>query len=151
VKPFSILSLLLLSTVSGTAFASLGGTIDSIDRDQTAIRATHRTMRSASPLFTVHEIQSTGLTMKEFVGQNGVIFAISWSGNRHPEIAEVLGTYADEFRQADASSRPPPGARSRQLLAPRMRLHTWGHTRHLQGRVFDPDLMPKGVDIREIR
>ncbi len=136
---------------SPPVFATLGGSIDSVSNDQSAMKTARKVMKTSMPAYSIHEIQSDSVNVKEYVSQNGVVFAITWSGNRHPDFEPLLGEYHPEYQYAEQNTPKPGGARSRFLQGPRLMVHTWGHPRHLQGRMVDPALVPTGVNLNEIK
>jgi hypothetical protein len=132
-------------------FATLGGSIDSVSSDQSAMKTTRKVMKTSMPAYSIHEIQSDSVNVKEYVSQDGVVFAITWSGNRHPDFEPLLGAYHPDYQYAEQTTPKAGGARSRFLQGPRLLVHTWGHPRHLRGRMLDPALVPTGVNLNEIK
>jgi hypothetical protein len=64
----------------------------------------------------VYESRQGGNLVKQYVGSDGVICAVSWSGMASPDLKELLGTsYFDEYSEALKSvpvSKSSPGAQS---------------------------------------
>jgi len=121
------------------AHAVLGGSVE------------RRILKTSEPLYSVHRIESDAVVVKEYVSQQGVVFAITWSGTRHPEIEPLLGKYESEFKFIEASQPPVKGMRSRTLHSPHLLVQSWGHPRHLEGRIADPGLIPEGVNLYDLR
>jgi len=132
------------------ARATLGGSVDSLETDKITIHSAKTIAKTSAPLYSIHEIESESLKVREYVSQNGTVFAITWAGNRHPDLEPLLGSYAGEFRGIDASTPRKQGARNRMLSSHRLRVQTFGHMRHLRGRAFDPQLVPEGVAVHEL-
>ena len=133
------------------AFATLGGTVDSIQADAKTLSAT---MGPAANLgsYTIYTLTSTATTLREYVSPSGVVFALAWNGLFQPEVTPLLGSYAGEYQQALQSSPRQPGVRSSFVVkASRVVVERWGHMRNMQGRAYAPDLVPQGVSLDAIR
>jgi len=51
--------------------------------------------------YVVHEMAlPVGTTMRQFVGKSGKVFAVTWSGLRHPDMRDVLGDHYDQYKAA---------------------------------------------------
>jgi uncharacterized protein DUF2844 len=132
------------------ASATLGGSADSVETDRKVLSAVHRGI-TARAGYTVHEVTSDANVVREYVSSSGVVFGIAWNGLSHPDLTPLLGSYADEYRQALRQTPHKPGRRSLQVKANRVVVEKWGHMRNLQGRAYDPALIPKGVSVDEIK
>lgn len=144
VVPVGILSL------PSSSHATLGEPAESIARDRQALSAVHkRTTVKAS--YTVQEEVSDATSVREFVNASGVVFAVAWNGRVHPDLTQLLGSYAPEFRAAKKSQPRDPGRRRLQIKTGNMIVETWGHMRNLQGRAYLPALLPEGVTSDEIK
>ena len=141
---------LLLGLTGSHANAVLGGSVDSMALDQLSLHATGKIQKRSLPQYSIHEVESDSVKIKEYVSQDGTIFAITWSGNRHPDLEPLLGAYESDYSAANAITPKLIGARRRTLRSSRLVVHTFGHMRHLQGRIYDPNLVPKGVSIDEL-
>jgi hypothetical protein len=141
---------LVLLLVAQPAGASLGGSLGSVEADRLAMAATARPLVSGSG-YTVREVDSAGLELREYLSPAGVVFAVAWNGMGHPDLAQVLGSYAGEFQEAAASTPRHPGRRAHEVRTPRLVVQRWGHMRAYHGRAFDPTLVPPGVSLDAIR
>lgn len=130
--------------------ATLGESADSVESDRTALSAVRRAVLPRNG-YTVHEVTSDANTVREFVSADGVVFAIAWNGLAPPDLALLLGSYADEYRQALRRNERKPGRRQIQVRADRLVVEQWGQMRNLQGRAYVPALIPPGVSHDEIR
>jgi len=135
---------------AGKVCAALGGSADSVETDRKVLSAAPAaiTVRNG---YTVHEVKSDANTVREYISASGVVFAIGWNGLAPPDLEPLLGTYADEYRQALRKTARKPGQRHLQVKADRVVVEQWGHMRNLQGRAFVPALIPPGVSNDEIR
>src|SRR5262249_55780786 len=94
--------------LSSSALAALGGSVDSVAADRTALAAQ---LRSTAMLqYDVHEIDSGTLTVREYVTRTGQVFAVSWDGPVPPDMHQLLGEYFPRFYQAaNAAHEANPG------------------------------------------
>ena len=150
---FYMIFLGLFLTVFATAQqvqAALGESVDSIASDQKALSAVRRTAKTSTG-YTVHEIRSETMTIREYVSPSGVVFGIAWNGLTHPDLTPLLGSYSSEYQKAMIHARRQPGRRHVQLKTDGVVVEKWGHMRNLQGRTYAPALIPPGVSIDEIK
>lgn len=153
-KIYSLLFGLVLSvTIFATAHrvqATLGESADSVGSDREALSAVPSaiTVRNG---YTVQEIDFDSTIVREYVSPSGIVFAIAWNGLVHPDLTQLLGSYAGEYEQA-LQQTPLEWDRRRLLVKTnRVVVEKWGHMRNLQGRAYVPALIPPGVSIDEIK
>ncbi len=144
------LALLFLAAAAGPVEAVLGESVNSVASDQTALAA-KRVSRTVRTGYTVQEIRSDSVTLREYVAPNGIIFAIAWNGLIHPDLTPLLGSYAGEYRTARQQVPRQPGSRHRKVETDQIVVEKWGQMRNLQGRAYVPSLIPSGVSIDEIK
>jgi hypothetical protein len=133
------------------ALATLGEPAASVARDRQAIAATRRATTTTRTRYTVQEIVSDVNTVREYIAPSGIVFAIAWNGVTQPDLTTLLGSYAEEYRQAARQAPRHQGRRSSQVKTDRVVVEKWGHMRNMQGRAYDPALIPPGVNIDEIK
>jgi hypothetical protein len=147
------LSVCLFAAVLGVAEqaqAALGGSVDSIESDRKVL-STVRSATTVSPAYSVYEIVSDAITVREYVSSAGIVFGIAWNGLAYPDLTQFLGPYADEYQKAMAQASRQPGRRHAQVKTDRVIVEKWGHMRNLQGRAYAPSLVPQGVSVDEIK
>jgi hypothetical protein len=130
--------------------ATLGESVDSVVTDRQALSA----MRGAMTVhdgYTVHEVHSDSIVVREYVSTTGVVFGIAWKGLIHPDLTRLLGSYAGEYREAFRQTPRKHGSRHLLVKTNRVVVEKWGHMRNLQGRAYAPALIPPGVSVDEIR
>ena len=132
------------------ARAALGGSVDSITSDSQTLSAV-KSAAKVSDSYTVHELHSDSISVREYVSSSGVVFGVAWNGPVAPDLTALLGSYADEYRQAQSQTPRQPGRRHVQVKTNRVVVERWGHMRNLQGRAYAPDLIPQGVSVDEIK
>lgn len=135
---------------AGPVQAALGESADSVDADQTDLAA-KRVSKTVRNGYTVRELGSDSVILREYIAPSGIIFAIAWNGLIHPDLTPLLGAYADEYRNALRHAQREPGIRRRKIETGQVIVEKWGHMRNLQGRAYVPALIPPGVNIDEIK
>jgi hypothetical protein len=141
---------LLLLAASGPARAALGGTVESVETDRRALAAS-RLPSVAQALYQVHEIEVGGTRVRQYLSPQGLVFGVAWEGLAHPDLDTLLGPYAPAWREAEARAPRSPGRRAHTVTAPNLVVERWGHMRYVQGRAWDPALLPSGVSADAIR
>lgn len=147
------LGLGLLMAIFATAQrteATLGESADTVESDRKALSAVLGAT-TAHNSYTVHEFDSSSTVVREYVSPTGVVFGISWKGLIHPNLRQLLGSYADEYLEALQQTPRQYGHRRLEVKTNRIVVEKWGHMRNLQGRAYVPDLIPSGVRVDEIR
>ncbi len=145
--------LVLLVTIFATAHrvqAALGESADSVESDRKALSA----VRSAVTVYneyTVHQIDLDSTVVREYVSASGVVFAVAWNGLVHPDLTQLLGSYAGEYERGLEQTPREPGRRRLLVKTNEVVVEQWGHMRNLQGRAYVPTLIPSGVSIDEIK
>ncbi len=132
------------------AVATLGETAESVASDRKALSA----VRGATTVhvgFTIQEVKSESVTVREYISPEGIVFGIAWNGLVHPDLAPLLGSYTGEYEEALKHTPRHWGRRFATIKAPRVVVEKWGHMRNLQGRAYAPDLIPPGVSTDEIK
>jgi hypothetical protein len=140
----------LLLAASAPARAALGGGADSVESDRKALAAT-RLQAVARPGYQVHELDTGGVRVRQYLSPQGVVFGLAWDGLAPPDLDTLLGPYAATWREAEARTPRAPGRRARTVTAPNLVVERWGHMRDLRGRAWDPALLPPGVSADAIR
>ncbi len=143
----------LLVATLGTAqqvHATLGESADSVMTDRKVLSAVH-----AAPVthngYTVQEISSDSVAVREFISPSGTVFGIAWNGLAHPDITLLLGSYTSEYQKSLRQTSRKPGRRFSQIKTDHIVVEKWGHMRNLRGRAYVPSLIPSGVTVDEIK
>jgi hypothetical protein len=136
-----LFTLLFISTtiLSTSAFAALGG------------------KESASSVtrfgaYRLHEISKNWVTVHEFSGDNGSVFAVAWSGKKHPDLGSLLGAHLIDFQTALAQARKAHhhgGAIS--VTVGNFHVEMGGHAGAVYGQTWLTDQVPAGMDVHEIK
>jgi hypothetical protein len=139
-----------LAAAAGPVQAALGESVDSVASDQTVLAA-KPVSKMVHNGYTIQELSSDSVTLREYVAPTGVIFAIAWNGLIHPDLTSLLGSYVGEYRTALQQVPRQPGSRHRKVETDQIVVEKWGQMRNLQGRAYVPALIPSGVNIDEIK
>jgi len=142
----------LLSLAPSAVFASLGGSLSSVESDRAHMKsALVRIARVDS--YTVHETLSpTGTTVREYVGADGIVFGVSWAGQFPPDLRQLLGNYFDQYRNGGQTTARARKARGRMAINQAgFVVRTAAHTRSFFGIAYAPNLLPAGVSPSVVR
>lgn len=145
---FKCLVLGIALTASVQAWATLGGTADSVETDRRAISAKSAASVTSNSLYSVHEINRAGTIVREYVSSRGVVFAVTWRGQTIPDLQSLLGSYFEEYadaREAQGHTRAPQLIKSANMI-----VHHGGHMRALHGYAQLPLLVPAGVNVEKL-
>jgi len=132
-----------------SVFASLGGTVSSVETDRVQTRsALIRIQRATGGGYTVHEMLSpTGTTVREYYGSDGVVFGVAWDGEWTPDLRQLFGNYFDQYQQSlTAARRAGRTAHSHVAINENgLVVQASGHARSSYGVAYVPSLIPSGV------
>jgi Protein of unknown function (DUF2844) len=134
----------------GRAWATLGEPAASVESDRTAFSAVQRAA-TARTGYTVQEIDSPAVTIREYISPAGIVFGVAWNGLTQPDLEPLFGTYYTEYRQTKEKTPRHPGRRFMLLKGSRIVVETAGHMRDMRGRAYIPSLVPAGVSTDEIK
>lgn len=149
--PYLILG--LLAATLGTAqpvHATLGESADSVMTDRKALSAV-RAVTKTHNAYSVQEISSDTVAVREYISPAGIVFGIAWNGLIHPDLTLLLGSYSSEYQKSARQTHRKPGSRFSQIRTDRIVVEKWGHMRNLRGRAYVPSLIPPGVTVDEIK
>ena len=102
------------------------------------------------PNYTVQELVNGEESIKEYVSSSGIVFAVSWIGNHHPDLSTLLGSHWDEYQQKLAKKRHKHLKHSKTKTS-RIIVEKGGHVRSIYGKAYILDLMPTGVVPSELK
>lgn len=142
-------TLVALGCASAPALAALGGNTASVEADRAALRGSLHVVSASG--YAVHEITTaSGLKVHEYVSSAGKVFAITWAGNRTPDLQQMLGSSFGEFQQARAAR---PSNRDHRHLAvdtPTLIVRSVGHLRTYTGRAWLPAELPASFSLSSL-
>jgi hypothetical protein len=134
----------------GSVYAGLGSNTASVLDDAAALNGT--TSIEIRQQYSIREISAeTGMHVREFLNQDGVVFAVSWSGPALPDLQQILGTHFAEYSAALAALTHPGMHRSVRVASSGLVVESGGHLRAYAGRAYLPALVPAGVSAADLR
>jgi hypothetical protein len=145
--------LVILTAIFATpqmVHAALGESDESVELDRKELQADRVGTEKVND-YTVHEIGSDVVVVREYVSRSGLVFALVWRGIVQPDLTHLLGSYAAEYREATLHMAPQKGRRHLLVKTPGITVEKWGHMRDMHGRAYAPALIPAGVSVDEIR
>jgi Protein of unknown function (DUF2844) len=146
--PCAALALALVLQFSSSARAALGDDVAAVAVDQARMQASLQVWRKGN--YAIHELASpSGTKVRNFVGDSGKVFAVSWSGGWRPNLRDIMGAHYDKFIAATHGKRIARGVARIEL--PGMVVVMGGHQRAFFGHVYLTDLVPVGFLPQEIR
>ena len=133
---------------SPAARAALGDDVAAVAADQARLGASLQVHQRKG--YAIHELTApAGAKLREFVGEAGKVFAVSWSGGFRPNLRDVMGVHYDRFIAGARGRRAARGIARIEL--PGMVVIMGGNLRNSFGQVVLTDLLPKGVAAEDLR
>lgn len=130
--------------------ASLGGGKESLfvqsQRLHVPIKKTQRLS------YSLHEMKRGHLQLREFMTNHGKVFAVSWSGSKHPNLSQITGAHYEDFRSAlEKAKKKHRGHGPLRIELNNFYLELGGSMRSVYGRMWLKNQIPQGVTQNEIR
>lgn len=149
VKRFFQLSTLLLAIACLPALAALSAAPTDFGAKQTGIKA--RILAAQSVNYRVSESTlDTGTVVREYVSNQGLVFAVSWSGPRMPDLESLLGQHFATMR-AENSKFPRAGRSQVRIERPDVSIVVSGHMRAFEGKAWVQKDFPAGFSVNDIQ
>jgi hypothetical protein len=149
----ALLATLLASCLllGAPAQAALGGSVDSVAADTSALRGQLRTTGFID--YDMHQITSGSLVVTEYATRAGQVFAITWHGPLPPNLQQLLGSYFPRFQSAAAAAhQASPGIhRVFRLEQSDLVIRQAGRLRAFGGIAYLPALVPGDVSIDQLQ
>ena len=149
IKIFALAAAALLAAATPRiASATLGEPEVSVQTDVDRALASIKSLQEREG-YRVHEIQlPSGTVMREFVATDGMVFAVTWQGPRHPDLRQALGRYFDAYVSAPRSKFAD--RRHMRIQQGDLIVQASGHMGALSGRAYLASAVPSGVSIGEL-
>jgi len=129
------------------AWAALGGDPEPAVADDKHTFASKKVVQNVG--YTVNELDAgTGTRVREYVGPDGKVFAVSWRGPFRPNLRELLG---DSYETYVAAAGKKMVRGPFNLSLPSLYIHMSGRQRAFYGRAYLPGRVPQGLSTDEIR
>ena len=130
------------------AEAALGEPESTVQADAVHFKASIKATEYSG--YRVQEIQlPSGTVVREFVGADGVVFAVAWNGPTVPNLRQTLGQYFDNF--VTAAQAKHADHHHLQIQQSDLVVQSAGHMRAFSGRAYLPQAVPAGVSIGDLR
>jgi hypothetical protein len=141
-RVLAAISLLLCAA----AHAGLGGSLDSVYSDQQASGAGSaiKTNLAGATQYTLQ--QANGVTVRQYVGTNGMVFGVAWSGPVLPDFKRLLGAHFAAYDQAQHQNTRHISIQSDELV-----VEAGGMMRSFSGHALLPGQMPPTLSRLDIR
>jgi hypothetical protein len=143
--------LLIHSTAVTPVRAALGEAVTSIAGDRAAMGGQGQS--SPGKGYSIETITVAGMTIKEYVSSDGIVFAVAWRGTGAPNLPLLFGTYFDEYREelTALQNKKPRLRRPMVLKTAHLVVERAGHARYMWGRAFIPALLPATISPGDIQ
>lgn len=127
------------------AHAGLGDAQSAVETDRVRMRAQHAVARA--PRYAVHELSTAdGSRLRQYVGGNGRVFAVSWHTLYKPDLNSLLGSSFPAYnRAAHAAARQGGVQRQFRQTSDDLVMQSSGHLNVYSGFAYRPSLLPSGV------
>ncbi|WP_114973291.1 DUF2844 domain-containing protein [Rhodoferax ferrireducens] len=152
-----LLFILALAANSGEVMAALGRGPSELPAAVSSNPASGARMSAASPAlrsspYTLYEVLlENGTTVREYATPAGLVFAVTWRGPVLPDLNVLLGDYfktfkveTDQMRQAGRRGSPV------SIEGGGLVVRSNGRMRNFFGYAYVPDLVPAGVNIKDV-
>jgi len=147
----------LVIAASGPAHAQLGttvaiaatGTSSSSNPADATAPVLHQAANSAvrwQELTDANQIR-----VRQYVSSSGQVYAVSWDGPAMPDVAVLLGTWFDRYRQEASAALPnASGLHSSRVSSSDLMVETAVRLRDFSGRAWLPSALPAGITAADI-
>ena len=133
---------------SGSARAALGSDAASVSVDgasmhgdvQSEIRERYQVLKIST---------AAGISVREYLDKDGIVFAVSWNGPVPPDLQRLLGEHFTTYAAALAAVDHPGVRRSLRVESSGLILELGGHLRAYAGRAYLAALIPGGIPAAE--
>jgi Protein of unknown function (DUF2844) len=91
----------------------------------------------------------SGTVVTEYLGSDGLVYAVTWRGPSLPNLRQLLGTYFANYQTA--ASQPVVRHRLVRMNSPSIVIESSGKMRAFVGRAWVPSMLPSGVTGADIQ
>jgi len=147
----------LVIAASGPAHAQLGttvaiaasGTSSSSNPADATAPVLHQATNSA--VRWQESTDANQIRVRQYVSSSGQVYAVSWDGPAMPDVADLLGTWFDRYRQEASAALPNAGGlHSSRVNSSDLMVETAVRLRDFSGRAWLPSALPAGVTAADI-
>ena len=102
--------------------------------------------------YRVHQLTTAnGITVREYVSPNGLVFGISWGGRFMPDVRQLLGDYVNNLQSASAAQTRIRHLRGLTVKTSDFVFTSFGHMQSWAGSAYVPSLVPTNVSAEVVR
>jgi len=149
-KNFKLIASILVFVMSTPSWAYLAGDAKSVEKDRVALNANDNgSVSSTGQAYTVKEIKIGKNSVREYLTTSGTVFAVAWSGLSHPRLDQLLGSYWSEYHQLIVNNGRKTA--NSKVYGTEFVVEKSGHMRAVRGRAYVQKLIPKGVNLNEVK
>lgn len=147
----------LVIAASGPAHAQLGSTVaiaasglaSSSNTADAAAQVLHQAGNSAARW--QESTDANQIRVRQYVSSSGQVYAVSWDGPAMADVAVLLGTWFDRYRQEASVALPnASGLHSSRVSSSDFMVETAVRLRDFSGRAWLPSALPAGVTAADI-
>jgi hypothetical protein len=134
------------------AQAVLGEAAASIQADRQRLLAVHR--QASAPGFEVHTLNAgDGSVVREYVGADGIVFAVTWSARGKPRLDQLLGRHFDTYAEAgrQAMQKRAGVMHAAALQQGDLVVESTAHLNAFSGRAWLRSRLPAGMALDALR
>lgn len=145
-------ALALCLAVALPAQAALGDASSGIQADAIRLATAHR--QAAAPGYDVHTLRGAdGSVVREYVGRDGVVFAVTWATQRKPRLDQLLGRHFDGYVAASREAQQRRAGVHHQARLERgdLVVESTAHLDAYRGRAYLRSLWPAGLPSDALR
>jgi hypothetical protein len=135
------------------AHAELGRAPTWPDSSQSQTTKLVQRVSSAAVPYTVNETTlSGGTVVREYVGQDGTVFAVIGHGPQMAPLNTLLGSYFPMYLQGASATRAAQGGGHgpATVQAPGLIVQSGGHMGNFSGRAYLPAALPQGTSPEDL-
>ena len=147
----------LVIAASGPAHAQLGTTVaiaaTGISSSSNTADATAQVLHQAenSAARWQESTDANQIRVRQYVSSSGQVYAVSWDGPAMADVAVLLGTWFDRYRQEASAALPnASGLHSSRVSSSDLMVETAVRLRDFSGRAWLPSALPAGVTAADI-
>lgn len=137
----------VLVTAAGSCFASLNGVPSDTGR-KAVVMSQKSASSAAAPYKDLQKTLDSGTIVHEYVGNDGVVFAVSWKGPYMPDLKDILGTH---FNTLVSESRKQRGHPQMIIKHSDVVIISSGHMGAFEGKAYLPAKLPAGFTANDVK
>lgn len=142
----SLAALLLFH--AGASHAALGAAPEQFNAEGTSVVSSATT---AARNYSMRDtILASGVRVREYISERGVVFALTWEGPVMPDLKALLGAHFDAM-VAESARLPRAGRSQLAIDTAAVVINSSGHMRAFEGSAWIPAELPAGFNPGDLR